>query len=67
MLLSTTKPQFDIHGYGLGIAIFGASIGGLMAFAGVVTLFKKNWGLVVQLPLILYAFITYYIFLANYA
>ena len=67
MIFYTISSESDVHSYGLAIAIFGASIGGLMAFAGAVTLFKNYWGIAAQLPFLLYLSVISYIFLANYA
>ena len=67
MLLSTLNPEIDMHGYGLGVAIFGTSVGALMAFAGVVTFFKSSWFFFGQLPFVLYVCISCYVFQANYA
>ncbi|WP_162926282.1 hypothetical protein [Teredinibacter purpureus] len=67
MLSSSLYPESDMHGYGLGLAIFGSGVGGLMAFAGVTCLFKNRWGFIAHLPLIIYSCVSYYVFLFNYA
>ena len=67
MLESALYPDRDRHGYLIMIAIFGASIGGLMSFAGVVCIAHSNYRRIAHLPLVIYTVIAIYTFEHAYA
>ena len=67
MLYSTLYPESDLHGYYLAAAIFGAGIGGLMAFAGITLEYMDRWGFMGQVPLLIYLGVCFYIFPMHYS
>ena len=66
MLESAYFPATDRHGYLLGLTLFGASIGGLLAFAGVSLLSPSRYRLLGHLPVALYSLAAYATFAGAY-
>ncbi len=66
MIDFTINPAHDPHGFVLLVAVFGASIGGLMSFAGSVCIFTKKYGFFAQVPFIIYTIIAIYTYNSAY-
>ena len=66
MLESVYFPATDRHGYLLGLTLFGASLGGLLAFAGVSLLMTSRYRLLGHMPIVLYSVASYATFAGAY-
>jgi hypothetical protein len=64
---SALFPQTDRHGFGLALGLFGASLGGLLAFAGVALTSRSRWWLAAHVPLLAYSVVVYLTWSRAYA
>jgi hypothetical protein len=67
MLESVYFPQGDRHGFILAAAIFGSSLGALLAFAGAVLHSSARYGVLAHVPFAAYFVATYITWFGAYA
>lgn len=67
MLQSATGSTPDLHGFLLGVTIFGTSLGALLAFAGAVLHSSVRYGIVAHIPFLAFAVVSYLTWFAAYA
>lgn len=67
LVQSAMFPATDRHGLGLGLGLFGASFGALLAFAGAALATRSKWSLPAHFPLIAYSAVIYITWTRAYA